>query len=63
MYTVQHIQYIIGEMNVICPHCAALRFCGESFNYRHNGKVTLPNLHEYRPELIVFTFMAKFITM
>ena len=40
MVAVQHIQYNIGEMNVIFPHCATLRFRGEPFHCCHNGKVT-----------------------
>ena len=51
MNTVQYIQYNICEMNAICPHRASLRFCGESFDRCHNGKVTFPNLHKYPPEL------------
>ena len=48
---VQHIQYNIGEMNVNCHHCGALRFQHESFNCCHNGKVSLPNLREYPEQL------------
>ena len=51
MNAVHHIHYNIGEMNVICPDCAALRFGGESFYCCHNGKVALPNSLEYPPEL------------
>jgi len=45
------IQYNIGEMNVNCSHCGALRFTSESFNCCHNGKVSLPNLQEYPAQL------------
>ena len=41
------LRYYIGEMNIVCHHCQALRFSSEPLNCCHNGKVSLPPLNEY----------------
>ena len=41
------LHFYVGEMNVICRHCQALRFPRESLNCCHNGKVSLPPLQEH----------------
>lgn len=47
--TFNHIN--VDEMNILCQQCAALRFTKEPLNCYQNGKVSLPNLQEYRAEL------------
>ncbi|GFS89349.1 uncharacterized protein NPIL_207001 [Nephila pilipes] len=38
---------LIGTMTVVCPHCKALKFCGESKGMRcAAGKIKLPQLRE-----------------
>ena len=41
----------MGEMNVSCEHCRALKFWNESFNCCNDGKVHLPPLQPYPEEL------------
>ncbi|XP_064643098.1 uncharacterized protein LOC135497266 [Lineus longissimus] len=41
----------LGPMSETCKDCAALRFSSENFNCCHNGKVSLPPLPPYPPEL------------
>jgi hypothetical protein len=43
--------YNIGQMNITCNYCGALRFRNEHFNCCHNGKVHLPPLQPY-PEVL-----------
>ena len=40
-------RYTIGQMNIACNFCQALRFPQESMNCCHNGKVTLAPLAPY----------------
>ena len=41
----------LGEMNVSCKFCGALKFPEELFKCCHKGKVSLTPLHPYPPEL------------
>ena len=47
---VQVTPHYVGQMNDVCPHCAAMRFANEPLNCCHNGKVQLPDL-SYPDEL------------
>ena len=45
------LQYV-GQMNILCPHCNALKFPNENlFKCCHNGKVSLKPLKDYPDEL------------
>jgi hypothetical protein len=47
-------RFNIGSVNNtenICRYCNALRFKGESLNCCHNGKVDLPPIHPYPPNM------------
>ena len=46
------MQHCIGEMNISCQYCGALKFPNEDlFKCCHKGKVQLPDLSPYPPEL------------
>ncbi|XP_014781602.1 uncharacterized protein LOC106877253 [Octopus bimaculoides] len=42
----QTLGFHIGDMNVICRYCGALRFSREILNCCHKGKVLIPALEE-----------------
>ena len=43
----QENNFYNSPMNVVCPHCGALRFQGEPSNCSQSGKVSLLALQEY----------------
>ena len=43
--------FTIAKMDVVCSYCQALCFPNEPKNCCHNGKVLLPSLNNYPPQL------------